>query len=122
MVQQKPSDLDAFSKLPGVGAKKLERYGTAFLTVLNGATTPTHPARRKLAGSQSGILFDQLQDAMRALEKGPHGLDKPLSCSTSILRRFAEQRPSTANVAVRILGEKRMERFGEVFLQIVNGE
>ncbi len=34
MVQQRPATLDAFSRLPGVGAVKKDRYGPAFLDVM----------------------------------------------------------------------------------------
>ncbi len=34
MVTQRPGSLDAFARLPGVGGRKLERYGDAFLEVI----------------------------------------------------------------------------------------
>jgi ATP-dependent DNA helicase RecQ len=35
MVEEMPDSLDAFSQLPGVGARKLEKYGKGFLQVLH---------------------------------------------------------------------------------------
>lgn len=35
MTARCPRDLDAFAEIPGVGEKKLERYGSAFLQVIN---------------------------------------------------------------------------------------
>jgi ATP-dependent DNA helicase RecQ len=34
MIRRKPKNLDDFAKIPGVGQKKLERYGAAFLALL----------------------------------------------------------------------------------------
>jgi ATP-dependent DNA helicase RecQ len=44
MMENRPSTLDQLSILPGVGKRKLERYGAQFLSVINefrGTTTPT---------------------------------------------------------------------------------
>ena len=35
MLEQRPINLAEFAQLPGVGARKLERYGDAFLAALN---------------------------------------------------------------------------------------
>jgi len=34
MLEQRPINLEEFAQLPGVGARKLERYGEAFLAVM----------------------------------------------------------------------------------------
>ena len=36
MAEQQPRTLEAFAALPGVGEKKLERYGTTFIEVIEG--------------------------------------------------------------------------------------
>ena len=36
MAEQRPRTLDDFAALPGVGEKKLERYATAFIEVIDG--------------------------------------------------------------------------------------
>ena len=61
MARSRPSSLDEFSKLSGVGAVKLERYGKAFLEVINNNFQELHPSRRRLAGKEAGKIFDQLQ-------------------------------------------------------------
>ena len=119
MAKHRPSNLDQFSQLAGVGQKKRDRYGDVFLEVINGEKQRTHPARRKLVGSPSADIFDKLQDAAQQLEKGTGGLDKPLYCSQSLLRRFAEARPRSEGAALQILGDRRMDRFGAVFLEII---
>ncbi|SME94474.1 ATP-dependent DNA helicase RecQ [Tistlia consotensis] len=41
MAKARPRDLDALSEIPGVGASKLERYGTRFLEALQKADEPS---------------------------------------------------------------------------------
>ena len=122
MAETKPRTLDQMARITGVGAKKLESYGAAFLAVITGGdTAPAHPARRKLAGREAGTLYDRLAEAQLALQRGPLGIDKPLSLSPSILRRIAEARPTTLAALDRAgdLGEQRLERFGEAFLEVI---
>ncbi|MEM7470313.1 MAG: DNA helicase RecQ [Pseudomonadota bacterium] len=120
MAQTRPDTLDAFARISGVGAKKLENYGAGFLEVINGAETAMpHPARRKLAGHGAGELFDQLEGAQTALKCGESGIDKPLSCSASLLAKIAEQRPRDLAAMSRLLGERRAERFADAFLDIL---
>ncbi|MEM7240559.1 MAG: DNA helicase RecQ [Pseudomonadota bacterium] len=119
MAKHRPANLDEFAQLSGVGQKKRDRYGDVFLAVINGAAQRTHPARRKLAGRAGADIFDRLQNVAKALEKGEGGFDKPLYCSQSLLRRFAEARPRSADTARQILGDRRMDRFGAAFLEVV---
>ena len=57
MVKKRPHSLDDMARVNGVGMKKLDRYGAAFLAVIQGDTPATeHPARCKLAGPSSGLL------------------------------------------------------------------
>ena len=100
----------------GVGAKKLEAYGVAFLEVIAGAQPDMHPARRKLAGRPEGDLADRLEAAQAALLRGADGTGKPMSCSRAMLAAVAKARPRDGAGLERILGAGRAERFGEAFL------
>ena len=118
MAQKRPINLDAMAQINGVGAKKLENFGNTFLEVINGEAERLHPSRRKLAGNKEGVLFDLLLEAQNKLTRGEKGLDKPLSCSTSLLVKVAQRRPSNIKEISHILGERRAERFGVAFLEI----
>ncbi len=120
MAERRPDTLDAMAAISGVGAKKLERYGAAFLEVITGAeATPLHPARRKLAGRADGQVYDRLLEAQAALIRGPDGLDKPLSCSAAQIARVAALGPDDDSMLARLLGERRAERFGAAFLDVL---
>jgi ATP-dependent DNA helicase RecQ len=121
MAERKPANLDQMAGITGVGAKKLESYGTEFLAVINGAAEAMHPARMRLAGRPEGALFDRLAEAQLALSRGEDGTGKYLSCTHSTLRQIAERRPSTLGElqAVQGMGELKVERFGEAFLAIL---
>ncbi|WP_101067091.1 DNA helicase RecQ [Roseovarius salinarum] len=119
MAERRPDSLDALAGISGVGQKKLEQYGAAFLEVINGAQEAVHPARRRLAGRAAGTLYDQLLAAQADLARGSDGTEKPLSCSASQLARVAATRPADAEALARLLGEKRAERFGPAFLDVL---
>ena len=119
MSKSRPENLDDFSKLSGVGAVKLERYGKAFLEVINGEFVEQHPSRRRLAGKNTGKVFDQLQAKQLELMHGAYGHDKPLVCSPSSLTKFVESKPRDMDAIKRLLGEKKAERFGAAFLKIL---
>src|SRR6056297_328897 len=119
MAETRPANLDAMARVGGVGATKLERYGAAFLEVINGEAEQLHPTRRKLAGRASGEVYDQLIEAQARLSRGPEGIDKPLSCSASLLARVASQRPRDSDAMARLIGEKYAERFGPAFLDVL---
>lgn len=118
MAEQRPQTLDEMTRINGVGAKKLERYGATFLEVIAGESAPMHPSRRKLAGQASGSVYDQLLAAQAELARGDCGTLKPLSCSAGQLARVAEARPRTIKSLVDLLDERRAERFGDAFLRI----
>ena len=119
MAEKRPATLDAMAGIGGVGAKKLERYGAAFLEVITGASQEMHPMRRKLAGRPAGDLFDRLLEAQADLARGNGGIDKPLSCSASLLAKVAANRPQDEQAMERLLGERRAERFGGAFLDVL---
>lgn len=112
MAQSRPQTLDEMARVNGVGAKKLESYGEAFLRVIAGDVAPMHPTRRALAGRASGALFDRLAEAQQRLARGEAGTEKPLSVSNSVLRRIAEDRPRDL---ARYLDPARLDRFGAAF-------
>jgi len=108
------------ARINGVGATKLARYGSIFLQIITGtAPEHMHPSRRKLAGKDSGALYDQLLVAQAALTRGADGTDKPLSCSASLLARVAGLQSPDATTLARLLGDRRSERFGPAFLHVL---
>lgn len=122
MAERRPQTLDEMARINGVGAKKLESYGAAFLSVIAGEVPDMHPARRALAGRPAGALFDRLADAQMQLARGVDGTEKPLSCSTGQLRRIAETRPASRGALGRILDEARLDRFGQAFLSEIEAD
>lgn len=122
MAQRRPCTLDEMAAIPGVGAKKLERYGGVFLETITGEPVAApHPARRRLAGRAAGSLFDCLEAMRQGLERGENGSGKPMFLSASILRQIAERRPATIADLARIpgVGEARAARFGAAFLDCI---
>jgi ATP-dependent DNA helicase RecQ len=120
MAEQRPTTLDGMARVSGVGAKKLERYGMAFLEVIAGEIAPVHPSRRKLAGRDAGDVYDRLLKVQADLARGEQGTLKPMSCSASLLAKVAEKRPSDSGAMLRILGDRRAERFGMAFLEVLH--
>ncbi len=119
MAETKPMTLDEMAQIGGVGAKKLESYGQAFLEVIAGAVEEMHPARRKLAGQDEGAIYDRLLDAQARLSRGPQGQDKPMSCSASLIAKVAQMRNPDKGHLIRVLGEKYAARFGDAFLEVL---
>lgn len=119
MAETRPANLDQMAGVNGIGAKKLDSYGIAFLEVINGEAEMMHPQRRKLAGRDAGNVYDQLLEKQAELSRGALGTEKPLSCSASLLAKVAQLRGADANVIERILGERRAERFGMAFLDVL---
>ncbi len=121
MAERKPKTLDEMAQIGGVGAKKLESYGKAFLEVIAGAVEDMHPARRKLAGRSEGAVYDRLLQVQANLMRGPHGVDKPMSCSASVIAKVANLRNPDIDHLTRVMGDKYAERFGEAFLEVLEG-
>lgn len=120
MAETRPANMDAMARIGGVGAKKLERYGAAFLEIITGELAgDMHPKRRKLAARGAGEIYDRLLAVQADLARGTDGGDKPLSCSSSVLAKLAEIRPDNLNTITRMLGDRRAERFGEAFLEVL---
>ena len=121
MAECRPKNLDDMAVLSGIGAKKLERYGLAFLSVITGQKENVHPSRRKMAGRPEAEVFDQLLKAQQTLERGPLKVDKPLSCSRKTLTNIAKIRPANLNELSEIPGmtNAQIERFGSAFIEIL---
>ncbi|MFU8862588.1 MAG: DNA helicase RecQ [Rhodobacterales bacterium] len=119
MAETRPATLDAMARIGGIGAKKLESYGRTFLEVITGAVEQMHPTRRKMAGRPEGTVYDKLLAAQADLARGNDGIDKPLSCSAALLAKVAQLRPRDAREMERLLGDKRAERFGPAFLDVL---
>ncbi|SMX26401.1 ATP-dependent DNA helicase RecQ [Pelagimonas phthalicica] len=121
MAQTRPKTLDQMARISGVGAKKLERYGSTFLEVITGAIEALHPTRRKLASSGAGEVYDALMEAQVQLARGEDGTGKYLSCNNSTLAKIAKARPSSvaAIAAVPGMDAQKAERFGPAFLEVL---
>ncbi len=119
MAETRPANLDDMARISGIGSKKLERYGFTFLEVLTGAVEELHPARRKLAGRNQGDIYDQLLEVQSQLSRGPDGIDKPLSCTASQLAKVAQLHPDDPRAMEQVLGDRRHERFGAAFLDVL---
>jgi ATP-dependent DNA helicase RecQ len=119
MAETRPMTLDAMARIHGVGAKKLESFGRAFLEVITGAATDTHPARRKLAVSGDGDLFERLQAVEMGLIRGPDGAGKPMRLSTGALAKVAAERPRDRAGLERLIGARHADRFGDAFLAVL---
>ncbi|WP_300011225.1 DNA helicase RecQ [uncultured Roseobacter sp.] len=119
MAEMRPQTLDEMARVGGVGAKKLERYGDAFLEVIVGEAQQMHPTRRKLAGRAAGSVYDRLLAVQADLTRGADGVEKPLSCSASLLAKVAQLRTADPSALERLLGDRRAERFGPAFLDVL---
>ncbi len=119
MAQKRPKNFDEMAKINGIGSKKLNTYGAAFLEVVAGEVHEMHPTRKKFAGRNEGTVYDQLLEAQANLVRGECGTEKPMSCSASLLAKIAEVKPRDSVSISRILGERRAERFGQAFLTII---
>ena len=122
MAEKRPATLDAMAGIGGVGAKKLERYGAMFLEVITGASETLHPARRRLAGREAGTVYDRLVQVQADLARGEDGGEKPLSCSSAQLAKVAQLRAGDERGLTRLLGDRRAERFGAAFLDVLRAE
>ncbi|WP_300032838.1 DNA helicase RecQ [uncultured Roseobacter sp.] len=119
MAEKRPRTLDEMAGIGGVGAKKLDSYGDAFLEVIAGEAPQMHPTRRKLAGRAAGSVYDRLLEVQAELARGAGGQDKPLSCPASLLARIAQLHAPDAALLEKLLGDRRAERFGPAFLDVL---
>ena len=119
MAETRPASLDDMARISGIGTKKLDRFGQDFLQVIAGEAAHMHPQRRKLAGRQNGAVFDRLLAVQANLARGESGIEKPLSCSAGLLAKVAKLPGSNPAALKRLLGEKRHQRFGEAFLEVL---
>ncbi|SMY07015.1 DNA helicase RecQ [Flavimaricola marinus] len=119
MAETRPETLDQMARIGGVGAKKLESYGQAFLEVITGAAEEVHPRRRKLAGRDAGDIYDRLLAAQSALTRGEDGTGKPMSLSASALAKVAQLKPQDLPALERLIGERHAERFGPALLDVL---
>ncbi|WP_137820533.1 MULTISPECIES: DNA helicase RecQ [unclassified Pseudomonas] len=78
MLRSKPGSLSAMAQVSGVGARKLERYGEAFLDVLNGAAeTPqvVVDLRHELISlARAGMTPQQIAGQLKCSEKNVYSL------------------------------------------------
>ncbi|MEM8787059.1 MAG: DNA helicase RecQ [Pseudomonadota bacterium] len=122
MAARRPQTLDQMRTVPGVGDKKLERYGATFLAVITGETeTLPHPARRRLAGRDAGPVYDLLQAEQVRLARGETGLEPFLNCPATTLAKIAAARPADLQdlAAIQGMGAQKAARFGSAFLAVL---
>ncbi|MCV2867409.1 DNA helicase RecQ [Defluviimonas sp. WL0002] len=122
MAERRPATLDEMARISGVGAKKLESYGGAFLQVITGALdSAPHPARLRMAKRSEGEVFDRLAAVQQDLARGPDGTGKFLSCTPVTLARIVESRPRTRAEIERIggVGAQKADRFADAFLAVL---
>ena len=119
MAETRPVSLDDMARISGIGTKKLDRFGQDFLQVIAGEAAHMHPQRRKLAGRQNGAVFDRLLAVQANLARGESRIEKPLSCSAGLLAKVAKLPGSNPEALKQLLGEKRYQRFGEAFLEVL---
>jgi len=122
MAERRPRNLDDMARITGVGAKKLESFGAAFLEVITGAAPAAlHPQRMRLAGRSAGGVFDRLAETQLRLARGEDGTGKLLSCTPAELSRIAEAQPLTLSDLDRVasLGPQKLDRFGPAFLAVL---
>ena len=79
-----------------------------------------HPRRQKLAGAKEGEIYDLLLEVQSKLLRGPMGVDKPLSCSASVLSKIARLKPRSLTEMAKIIGPQKADRFGVAFLDVLN--
>ncbi len=119
MAETRPQTLDDMARISGVGAKKLESYGDAFLEVIAGEAQQVHPSRRKLAGRSEGAVYDRLLAAQADLQRGQDGTGKPMSCSASLLAKVAQLRDPSKDAVARLLGDRYADRFADAFHNVL---
>jgi len=124
MAEKRPATLDEMAMIGGVGAKKLESYGQEFLGVIAGDVPDMHPVRRKLAGRDTGALYDRLQAVATTLCRGEDGTGKYITIAPGTLRKIAEHKPMHLDALSRIMGmtDTKTQRFGSAFLEILSKE
>ncbi len=105
MAETRPASLDAMARINGVGAKKLERYGTLFLEVITGRGRAAAPGAAQAGRARGRIaLRPAAGGAGRRWRAATQGTDKPLSCSAAQLARVAQLRPRDSQAMERLLG------------------
>ena len=120
MAIKKPKNIDEFFMIRGIGPKKLEKFSTSFLNIINvSPPDPLHPARRKLIGGTSACIYDQLIEIQSKLAYGRDGHQKKITCSPSIIAKISKLINPTQVVINNILGKKKALRFGKAFFKIL---
>ena len=66
-----------------------------------------HPLRQNLAGAKEGEFYDLLLAVQSDLTRGSLGVDKPLSCSTSLLSKIAKLKPRSLDEMAKIIQKRQ---------------
>ena len=123
LAERRPESLAEMLEIPGIGEKKIEKYGVSFLEVIRGGAVETpHPAEMRAVKSGRGGVLDALKAAQADLVHGPQGIDKYMVCSKSVLETLARAAPRDLDAMARLpgMGPERVERFGRAFLRVLH--
>jgi len=108
MLEQKPETLAQMAQISGMGASKLERYGQAFLDVLNGKTgaVPMGDLRTRLIE-----LAGQGMTPAQMMQR--------LACSEKTFWRLLGEAIARQQLTLKVLGvpEALLSEMGEAFLE-----
>ncbi|MGN0955355.1 DNA helicase RecQ [Dialister sp.] len=121
MAVLRPRSLEDMGKVHGVGAFKLEKYGSRFLEVLrdDGAGEEQEEETEEEGERESGLL-DRLKELRQRLAREEHKAPKSIF-SDEILSSMALQRPVTMEELKRIrgIGVKKASAYGLPFLKLL---
>ncbi|SDP86387.1 DNA helicase RecQ [Ectopseudomonas guguanensis] len=90
MLRSQPGSLSEMAQVSGVGARKLERYGQAFLEVLNGSAADDAPApvadlRHELVSlARAGMTPAQIAGQLKCSEKNVYSLLAEAICAQQL--------------------------------------
>ncbi|KXU39478.1 ATP-dependent DNA helicase RecQ [Ventosimonas gracilis] len=105
MLEQRPKTLSQMALISGVGAHKLERYGQAFLQVLNGGE----------------VTIDLRSELIRLAEQGmpPGQIAEQLKCSEKTLWRLLSEAIGKQQLTLQVLGvtPALLEAIQDAFLE-----
>jgi ATP-dependent DNA helicase RecQ len=152
MSEERPRTLNALGEISGVGARKREAYGAAFLAVLNGETPPPALAAEQGKAGNAAVLGILKGRAGREVEDAPAPVkpkntapgadvaarlrewrlelsreyEKPAFTilTNAVLEAVAERLPSTEAELLDIvgMGPKKVEAYGSEILRVIRAE
>tara|TARA_A100001015_G_C15032340_1_gene734021 strand:+ start:1502 stop:3559 length:2058 start_codon:yes stop_codon:yes gene_type:complete len=122
MVNKKPKNLDQMHLINGIGKKKLKKFGSHFLEVINGkGLKKVNRIRSKLAGKQNAWLYDKIAEVIQRHNRGLTGLEKPVYVSPSLMLKIFESKPKKLSDLRNISGmtETLFKRYGKPLIKVI---